>query len=97
MRSSELVLGDFKGCGECELCKENCDCGKIDVPVKITFNKSQKADDWGRMVTVFRKGETIVGRAVIKDNKVYCASAESNIYDGYDDFISLEDVKIKRI
>jgi hypothetical protein len=33
--------------------------------------------------------------AVIRDNKVYCASAESNIYEGYDDFISLESVEIK--
>ncbi|BDR73654.1 hypothetical protein K144316041_23620 [Clostridium tetani] len=92
---SQLVLKEFKGCGACELCKKNIDCKKLNVPVAITFNKSQKADDWGKFVTVFRKGETVKGYAVIKDNKVYCASAKSNIYEEYEDFIGLDNVDIE--
>lgn len=92
---SELILKEFKGCGACDLCKENVDCKKMNVLVSITFNKSQKADDWGKLVIVFRKGETVKGYAVIKDNEIYCASAKSNIYKEYEDFIGLENVLIK--
>lgn len=94
---SKLVLKEYKGCGACALCGEKIDCKKIDVPVTITFNKSEKADDWGHFVTVFRKGETVKGYAVIKDNEVYCASAKSNIYEEYEDFIGLENVDIEII
>ena len=94
---SKLVLKEFKGCGACELCKEDVNCKKFNVPVSITFNKAQKADDWGKFVTVFRNGEKVKGYAVIKDNKVYCASAKSNVYEGYEDFIQLENVNIKVI
>ncbi|MDD3040817.1 hypothetical protein [Bacteroides sp.] len=92
---AELVLGSYEGCGACDLCSENIDCRKMSVPVNITFLKSQQADNWGRFVTVFKKGEQIKGMAVIKDNKIYCASAESNLYEGYEDFISLENVEIE--
>lgn len=94
---TDLILGDYKGCGACILCEEGIDCKKIHVPVEITFKKAQKADDWGRFVTVFSKDEKVTGKAVIRDNKVYCASAKSNIYEEYEDFISLENVEIKRI
>lgn len=92
-----LKIGNYTGCGNCVLCSDDCDCSKISVPVMITFLKSQQADNWGRFVTVFRQGEQVVGRAVIKDNLVYCASAESNIYENYEDFIFLNDVEIEEI
>lgn len=90
-----LVFENFEGCGNCILRKEVSDCKKIHVPVEITFSKPQEADNWGRLVTVFDKDETIIGMAVIKNNKVYCVSAKSNIYEGYEDFIELKNVEIK--
>ncbi|EOR20550.1 hypothetical protein A500_16470 [Clostridium sartagoforme AAU1] len=83
---------DFKGCGACKL---NESCKEYKKNVNITFDKSEKADNWGRIVTVFSKGETVRGEAVIKDDKIYCASAQSNIYEGYEDFIGLNHVTIE--
>ena len=94
---SKLILREFNGCGGCKLRGTDIDCNSITVPVSITFNKPQKADNWGRLVTVFRKGETVKGDAVIKDNEVYCASAQSNIYEEYEDFIKLNNVDIEII
>lgn len=94
---NNLVFENFEGCGTCILCKEVPNCKKIHVPVEITFTKPQKADNWGRLVIVFDKGEKINGMAVIKDNKVYCASAKSNICEEYEDFIELKNVEIKML
>lgn len=90
-------VGISGSCGECKLGKEDCDCRKLKVPVRITFNKDEKADNWGHMVTVFRKGETVEGYAVVKDGIGYCASAASNIYDGYEDFVGTENADIELI
>ena len=89
--SSNLVFKEFKGCNECDIKGK---CRGYRKEVNITFNESQKADNWGKFVTVFRKGETVSGYATIKDNIVYCACAESNIYKGYQDFIEIENVEI---
>lgn len=89
-----LELMNYEGCGNCKKCSNDFDCKSYSVPVAIEFNKSQKWDCWGRMVTAFRKGDVVNGYAVIVDNKVYCASATSPIYDDVDDFIALEDVEI---
>lgn len=89
--SSNLVIKEFKGCGLCEI-KGKCRGYKKNVNIK--FNKSQKADNFGNFVTVFKKGDIVSGYATIKDNAVYCACAESNIYKGYCDFIKLEDIEI---
>lgn len=92
-----MELKKYNGCGNCELCKQEVNCKDIHVPVNITFKKAEKADDWGRVVTVFKAGEAVQGEAVIKDNKVYCASARSNIYEGYEDFINTENADIELI
>lgn len=89
-----FVLKEYRGCGNCEKCDTNFDCMAHSVPVKITFQKDEKWDNWGRMVTAFREGETVQGYAVIDKNNVYCASAESTVYEGVTDFISLDCVKI---
>lgn len=94
---ADLKYMNYKGCGACELSKQNIDCKKIHVLVKITFKKAERADCWGRMVTVFRKGESVQGHAVIKDNKVYCASAASNLYEEYEDFVGLENIKVELV
>ena len=93
----KLVMKEYRGCGACELCNKNIDCKKMQVPVKIKFKKSQRADNWGETVTVFEKGETVSGKAVIKDNVVCCISAKSSIYKGYEDFIDFKDIEIKKI
>lgn len=95
---SKLKFEGISGsCYDCKLNKENCHCSMFDVPVTITFNEDEKADCWGHMVTVFRKGETVKGKAVVKDGIGYCASAPSNIYDGYEDFISTDNADIELI
>lgn len=83
---------DYRGCGACKLSGA---CKEYKKNVNITFNKSERADNWGRIVTVFSKGETVKGEAVIKGDKVYCASAQSNLYEGYEDFIGLNNVTIE--
>lgn len=83
---------DYKGCGVCKL---NGSCKEYKQKVNILFKKSEKADNWGRIVTVFSKGEKVEGEAVIKEDKVYCATAKSNIYEEYEDFIGLNNVDIE--
>lgn len=83
---------DYKGCGNCKL---NGACKDFQRSVNIRFNKSERADNCGKIVTVFRKGEIVEGKAVIKDDKVYCASAKSNIYKGYYDFVGLNNITIE--
>ena len=87
----------LNGCGKCELQGENCSCMDYSVPVNITFKNKEKADNWGHIVTVFNKGETVLGYAVIKDGIGYCASARSNIYDEYEDFINPDNAEIELI
>lgn len=89
--SSNLVFKEFKGCGLCDI-KDNC--RGYEKKVNIKFNESQKADSWGKLVTVFEKGEIVSGHATIKDNEVYCACAKSNKWKGYFDFIRLENIEI---
>lgn len=90
-----LELKEYMGCGNCEKCNANFDCDSHKVPVFITFKREEKWDNWGRMVTAFRKDETVQGYAVIDDNKVYCATAESTIYKGITDYVSLDRVEIE--
>lgn len=85
---------NYDGCGNCKKCKEEFDCRAKTVPVTIKFNKAQKWDNWGRMVTAFRCGDVVKGYAVIDDNKVYCASATSTVFEDIDDFIALQNIEI---
>ncbi|CAI3548011.1 hypothetical protein [Clostridium neonatale] len=87
----------YNGCGNCELAGKKFDCEAHNVPVNITFKHNEKADNWGTMVTIFRKGETVKGYAVVKDGIGYCASAASNIYNGYEDFIDTDNADIEII
>jgi hypothetical protein len=87
-------LLNYEGCGNCQKCGTEFDCKAHSVPVTIKFNKAQKWDCWGRMVTAFRKGDVVKGYAVVDEEKVYCASAKSPLYDDVDDFIALEDIEI---
>ena len=89
-----LELSQYKGCYKCELSGK---CDRCKVPVSIKFNKPQKWDCGGKMVTVFREGDVVNGYAWILENKAYCAVAESIIYEGIEDFIELEGVEITRI
>lgn len=90
-----MKLRKFEGCGKCPLAGEEFDCVKNSVPVNVTFKNDEKADNWGNIATVFRKGETVKGYAVVKDDIGYCVIAESNIYDGYEDFVSTDNIKVE--
>lgn len=92
-----LELKNYEGCGNCEKCGCDFDCKAHTLPVIISFNKTVKWDNWGQLVTAFRKGEKVQGYAVIDDNKVYCASAESTIYSGVEDFIDMGCIAIEII
>lgn len=91
---SNLKYAVYEGCGRCKL---NGACKKFKEKVNITFTKGEFADNWGDFVRVFKAGENVQGEAVIKDNTVYCASAKSNIYTEYEDFIRINHVIIKPI
>jgi hypothetical protein len=87
-----LKYWNYSGCGNCKLSGA---CKEFRKKVNITFTKDEKADCWGRFVTVFSKGEAVQGEAVIKEDKVYCASAQSTIYEEYEDFIGINNVIIE--
>lgn len=90
-----LKLKKYEGCGCCEKCRADFNCNAHTIPVTIIFKNSAKWDNCGHMVTVFRKGEKVKGYAVVDDNNVFCASAESTIYSGVADFIDLDCVEIE--
>lgn len=92
-----IELMNYEGCGKCPICDDINNCRKYSKPVIITFNKSEKWDNWGHMVTAFKRGDVVQGSAVIKDNKCYCATAESTIYTGVSDFIALDNVTIEAL
>lgn len=92
-----LELKNYEGCASCENCCNNFDCKAHSLPVTIKFNKAVKWDNWGHMVTAFHKGDIVKGYAVIDDNKVYCASAESTIYKEVEDFIDLRCISVELI
>lgn len=89
-----MKLNVLKGisCANCPLSGKDCEQYKIDCKVK--FKRDEKADNWGRMVTVFNKGDFVNGHAVLKDGKLYCVSAESDIYPDYTDFVDNQSVYI---
>ena len=76
------------------MCDGKTNCLSFTKKVRIEFIKNEKWDCWGKMVTAFRKGDTVYGTAVIKNGIIYCASAESQIYYGITDFVGLENIKI---
>lgn len=84
---------NWKGCRNCELCIEGIDCQAFTREVQLEFIKTEKWDNWGKIVTVFGKGNIVKGTAVVKDGIVYCASAESPYY-GVTDFVNLKNIKI---
>lgn len=88
----KISVSKFLGCGACKLVKE--DCIKKRIPVKIIFEKSQKSGEWGNPTIIFKKGEIIDGKAMVKDDKVYCALAESNNIH-HEEFVDLDNVKIE--
>ncbi len=90
----KLTLGEYKGCGSCSY-YDWCKNGKINKKkIKVRFIRNERADDWGRFVTVFSKGEEIVVEANTVGNTVLCAIAKSRLYPDYVDFISLENIEI---
>lgn len=89
-----LELMNYEGCGRCEKFRNDFKCNAHTESVTIKFNKCKKWDRYGEMVTAFRAGDAVKGTAVIADNKVYCAVAESTIYEGIEDFIALDNVEI---
>lgn len=90
----EYILKQYAGCGNCEKCDNVFDCKAHTIPVDIEFLKEEKWDNWGHMVTAFRKGDKVRGYAVAEGNTIFCASAESTIYEGITDFIDLKNVHI---
>ena len=81
-------------CSKCKLSKE--DCHKYEEDVNIIFLEPQYWDNWGHMVKVFNANDMVKGKAIIKNNTVYCASARSTIYSDTSDSILLTGVKIER-
>ena len=84
-------LGNYKGCGSC-VKKGACKNLKR-KKVVVRFKNNERADNWGRTVTVFRAGEEVKAEVILDNETVLCATAESKRYD-YQDFISLENIEI---
>ncbi|MFX4261255.1 hypothetical protein ACOBQJ_03525 [Pelotomaculum propionicicum] len=62
--------------------------------MSVTFLADQLADNWGRFVKVFGKGETVKGSAIVDGDTIYCITARHELLD-YSDFISLERIEVK--
>lgn len=88
-----MELHNYQGCGACPIVK---DCGDKNTPLQITFLQDQFADNWGRIVRVFRKGETVRGSGRIFNDTLYCATARNESLE-YSDFIQLENIEVVRI
>ena len=94
IKPRKLVLGEYKGCGACKFA-DWCSNKKIyKEKIKVVFKNNERADNGSRFVTVFSRGETVTAEAHIVGNTVLCATASSNFYDGYTDFISLDNIEI---
>ena len=85
-------LGKYEGCGKCPK-RGNCKASKREN-IKVRFKKRERADDWGRMVTVFGEGEEVEANCIVDGDTILCATATSNIYPEYSDFISLENIEL---
>lgn len=92
-----LELMKYEGCGNCPKRGNEFDCKAHTVPVIIKFYRAERWDNWGHMVIAFRTGDVVEGTAVVDGNKVYCAGAESPIYEGINDFVGLGNVEITLI
>jgi hypothetical protein len=90
---ASVKLHKYQGCGACPIVK---DCGDKNIPLQITFLQDQFADNWGRIVRVFRKGETVRGSGRVFNDTLYCATARNESLE-YSDFIQLENIEVVRI
>ena len=88
----EYKLGDYKGCGKC-LRKNDCKSLKRET-VTVRFKKAEKADCWCNMVTVFKAQEQVEADIVLDNDTILCASAESNLWPDYYDFIGLDNIEV---
>ena len=85
-------LGNYNGCG---CCGASGLCGELKKEkVKIKFKSNEMADNWGRYVAVFRKGEEVEAEAIIDGNTVMCITATSKIYSDYTDFIDINNIEL---
>ena len=85
-----MELHNYQGCGPCPVSDS---CSGKDTPLQITFLQDQFADNWGRIVRVFRKGETVRGSGRLIDGTLYCATATNEMLE-YRDFIQLENIEV---
>jgi hypothetical protein len=81
------------GCGSCPINKRCRDVSK--VPVLVTFLADQYADNWGRIVKVFQKGDTTKGMARVFQGTAYCITAKSRRYPEYHDYIQLNNINVE--
>lgn len=88
--SASITFHGYTGCGDCPL-QHNGLCAESKVSVQVRFKGPEYADDWGRQVQVFSKGETVNAEIHIRDNVVYCVGV---VTDDYSDYVNENNVEI---
>lgn len=90
---SRLKLISYKGC---HMCKQRFGCKMVpEIPVNVTFLKDQYIFEKGKNIFVFGKGETVVGKAKLVNQEIYCIKAYSIKQPDRDDiYISLKHIKV---
>jgi hypothetical protein len=78
-----------RGCGDCPQRSLDCQQTLAVTRVWLRHTGSERWDNWGHIVAVFRPGELVEVEVTHDANTIYCASATSTIYPGVTDFVNL--------
>lgn len=78
----------FSGCGGCPI--GNCAKTLSESTVLLRHTGDERWDNWGRIVSVFGRGDLVEVRIRHDGCLVYCGSAESTLYPGVHDFVDLQ-------
>ena len=78
----------FTGCGGCPV--EDCSDTLSESVVVLRHTGDERWDNWGRIVSVFGRGDLVHVRIMHDRSLVYCGRAESTLYPGIHDFVGLQ-------
>jgi hypothetical protein len=79
----------FRGCGGCPQAALDCRRTLSVTRLWLRHIGSERWDNWGHIVPVFRPGEMVEVEITHDADAIYCASAVSTIYPGVSDYIDL--------
>lgn len=78
----------FTGCGGCPI--RDCAKALLESVVMLRHTGNERWDNWGSIVSVFALGDVVEVTIRHDHGTVYCGAAESTLYPGVHDFVSLQ-------